>query len=67
MEPQEDALVPAQGHDASHEPVERAGSRRAFSLSQLEPTPPRTQDDIRRLMRQGRVAEMTPHQAGYED
>jgi hypothetical protein len=67
MKPQEDALVPAQGHDAVHKPIERSGSRRAFSLSQLVPTPSRTQDDILRLIRQGRLAEMTPHQAGYED
>lgn len=38
-----------------------------FSASQLRITPPRTPEDIRRAMSEGRFAEMTPHQAGYDD
>jgi hypothetical protein len=37
-----------------------------FSASQLRVTPPRTAEDIRRDLRDGRFAEMTPGQAGYE-
>jgi hypothetical protein len=35
-----------------------------FSASELKITPPRTVDDIRRDIREGRFAEMTPDQAG---
>jgi hypothetical protein len=37
-----------------------------FSASQLWVTPPRTAEDIRRDLRDGRFAEMTLGQAGYE-
>jgi hypothetical protein len=38
-----------------------------FSASQLRITPPRTPEQIRRLMAEGRFAEITPRQAGYDD
>lgn len=38
--------------------------KKVFSLSQLKETPPRTADDIRRSIAQGRFAEMTLDQAG---
>lgn len=66
MKPNDDAPVPSQNHEA-HEPTRAAGERRVVCASQLKPTPPRTADDIRKLMRQGRVAEMTPRQAGCDD
>jgi hypothetical protein len=36
-----------------------------FSASELRITPPRTAADIQRDIREGRVSEMTPGQAGY--
>jgi hypothetical protein len=36
-----------------------------FSADKLRITPPRTPEDIRRDIREGRVAEMTPSLAGY--
>jgi hypothetical protein len=36
-----------------------------FSASQLRIRPPRTAEDIRHDVREGRVSEMTPGQAGY--
>jgi hypothetical protein len=36
-----------------------------FSASKLRITPPRTAEDIRRDIKDGRVSEMTPDQAGY--
>lgn len=38
--------------------------KRIFSLTNLKITPPRTSDDIRRAILQGRFAEMTPHLVG---
>lgn len=38
--------------------------RRHFSLESLKETPKRTPEQIREAIRSGRVAEMTPHQAG---
>jgi hypothetical protein len=37
-----------------------------FYASSLKVTPPRTAEDIRRAMAEGRFAEMTPHQAGID-
>lgn len=42
-----------------------ARAKKVFSLSNLRETPRRTADDIRRDVREGRFAEMTPGQAGY--
>lgn len=39
-------------------------SKTVFSLSSLKCTKPRTAEDIARAKAEGRVAEMTPHQAG---
>lgn len=44
-------------------PASDAG-KPVFSASQLKITPPRTADDIRRSMAEGRFAEMTPDLAG---
>lgn len=44
-------------------PASEAG-KPVFSAAQLKVTPPRTVDDIRRDIREGRFAEMTPDQAG---
>lgn len=41
--------------------------KRIFSLTNLESTPPRTTEDIRRAIVQRRFAEMTPHLAGDDD
>lgn len=38
--------------------------KEVFSASQLNETPPRTPEDVRRDVRAGRFAEMTPSQAG---
>jgi hypothetical protein len=38
-----------------------------FSIENLRNTPPRTPQDIRRAVVEGRFAEMTPHLAGYDD
>jgi hypothetical protein len=67
MKPQDNVPVPHQDQDTGRKPTEPAGGKRVFSLSQLKPTPPHTTDDIRRLMREGRFAEMTPRQAGDND
>lgn len=67
MKPQDDAPVPHPGQDTGCEPTASAYSKRVFSASQLKLTPPRTTDDIRRLMREGCFAEMTPGQAGDDD
>lgn len=37
------------------------------SASELRITPPRTPEQIRRLIAEGRFAEMTPGQAGIDD
>jgi hypothetical protein len=41
------------------------GDKPVFSASQLRITPPRTAEDIRHDIREGRVSQMTPDQAGY--
>lgn len=41
--------------------------KRTFSLSQLKHTQPRSVDDIRKRIREGRFAELTPRQAGIDD
>jgi hypothetical protein len=47
--------------------VEKIDSEKPiFSASDLRVRPPRTPEDIRRAMSQGRFAEMTAHQAGYD-
>lgn len=66
MKPNDDTPVPNQNQEA-HEPTHAAGERRVVSVFQLKPTPLRTADDIRKLIRQGRIAEMTPHQAACDD
>jgi len=38
-----------------------------FYASSLSITPPRTPEQIRRLIAKGRIAEMTPGQAGYDE
>jgi transcriptional regulator with XRE-family HTH domain len=38
-----------------------------FSTSQLRITPPSTPEDIRRRIAEGRFAEMTPRQAGFDE
>lgn len=67
MKPQDDAPVPHPDQDMGCEPTASASCKRVFSASQLKFTPPRTMDDIRRLIREGRFAEMTPGQAGGDD
>jgi len=67
MKPQDDALEPQADQDTGCESVAPDSSKRVFSASQLKLTPPRTTDDIRRLVREGRFAEMTPGQAGGDD
>lgn len=44
--------------------IPQKSGRTAFSLSSLNSTKPRTGEDIARAKAEGRVAEMTPHQAG---
>lgn len=66
MKPQDDAPVPTRSHE-THEPPRTALERRLLSVSQRNPTPPQTPEDTLKLIRQGRVAEMTPRQVGYED
>jgi hypothetical protein len=67
MKSQNDTPVPHPDQDTNPKPTVPASSKRVFSTSQLKHTPPRTADDIRRLMRKGRFAEMTPRQAGDDD
>ncbi len=67
MKPQDDALEPQPDQDMGCDSAAPDSSKRMFSASQLKLTPPRTTDDIRRLMREGRFAEMTPGQAGDDD
>ena len=67
MKIRDDALEPHPDQDTGWEPTAPASSKRVFSASQLKLTPPRTTDDIRRLIREGRFAEMTPGQAGGDD
>jgi len=64
MKPQDDTPVPNPDQD---KPTAPASSKPVFSASQLKHTPPRTADDIRRLMREGRFADMAPSQAGDDD
>jgi hypothetical protein len=64
MKPQDDTPMPHSDQDMAPEPAAPPRSRRVVSASHLKHTPPRTADDIRRLMREGRFAEMTPGQAG---
>ena len=52
---------------ATERPLPSRNEVRVFCLSQLQATPPRTPEDIRRLMAAGRFAEMTPGQAGDDD
>lgn len=42
-------------------------NKRVVSVDQLQITPARTAEDIRRAVREGRFAEMTPGLAGAED
>lgn len=44
-------------------PSTSASQRRKVSLSSLTSTPPRTVDDVRKAIAQGRFAEMKPEQA----
>jgi hypothetical protein len=37
-----------------------------FSVASLALTPVQTAEDIRKAIAEGRVAEMTPHQAGFD-
>lgn len=58
-----------QGGD-SHDKVVRDFSRvklPIFYATQLRNTPPRTPEDVKRLMAKGRHAEMTPRLAGDDD
>lgn len=64
MKPQDDTPVPHPNQDMDRESMAPGRSKRVVSVSQLKHTPPGTADDIRRLMREGRFAEMTPSQAG---
>lgn len=43
---------------------EENSDKRNFSIATLQSTPPRSPDDIRHAITQGRFAEMTPHLAG---
>ena len=45
----------------------RDHDRRAVSLSSLQETPPHSQERIRGLIAQGRIAEMSPRQAGFDE
>lgn len=45
------------------QPSTAAPSRRKFSLSNLTSTAPRTTDEVRRAIAQGRFAELKPEQA----
>jgi hypothetical protein len=65
MKPRDDAPVPTRSQET--QPTRTAVERRVLSVSQLNPTRPQTPEDTLKLKRQGRVAEMTPRQAGYED
>lgn len=67
MKIRDDALEPQADQERGCEPAAPANSKRVFSASQLKRTPPRTTVDIRRLMREGRFAEMTPDQASGDD
>jgi hypothetical protein len=40
--------------------------RKTVSLESLKVTPPLTAEEIQKRIRQGRVAEMNPHQAGLD-
>lgn len=67
MKPQDDALEPQADQDTDCESAAPDSSKHVFSASKLKLSPPRTIDDIRRLMREGRFAEITPSQAGGDD
>lgn len=64
MKSQNDKTVPQPNKDIAPKSTAPARSRRVVSASQLKQNPPHTADDIRRLVREGRFAEMTPEQAG---
>jgi hypothetical protein len=67
MKPQDDTPVPHPDQEMGCKPTAPLSTKRVFSASQLKHTLPQTVDDIRRLMRKGRFAEMTPRQAGDDD
>lgn len=52
-------------HDDKKTVHESDRNKEVFSASQLKEMPRRTADDVRRDVREGRFAEMTPGQAGY--
>lgn len=54
---------PAPGFDKEVVPASEA-HKPVFSTSNLAISPPQTDDDIRRLLAEGRFAEMTPEMAG---